>query len=595
MRPLLLMLCLAGARAAAQPYEIRAIYDPLPGSTSTQRVILTPGPDGVLPDGGMNHALSRIAVYFKPDEASRNVIRSFSKLKFTLSLGEEKPRSVNLDTAKLDTLTDSELTLVNWKGDWKNTQATRISVGVQAIYSREFLCDQERLLAIHLEEGKKQNPHDDDAQTAITSLSVDDAGVPIETPAPAMDAGTLAAGVDGGTSAAGRSAVAKSTAAPPVSPVPTRMSIRADKDGPLILYSFCRLPKNVRIDFQNLVRGPRNLDYFFFGEEGSDSSAGLLKAHKRALSKLLVERINKAAPSYASTVVDEDEPDYSDSLINVQTTRTFRVLKRVGAWTLLEESGGTLELLPSTNSFGSAKLGPIDQDSDVVFKLHPDVCLQLPPEEMMRSPWSFELEGPNRHDATKTEKLDAVMEFRDGCSRILKVSWKDYFEKEVTFRVIYRVPNQTDLVIFQERFHIYNLGLITTAPVVTEIISASQGSSLKDVEATSTMPLSLAIPVRRNRKSTAAVTFPFTVSFNTRRFPNLANYFALAPSISLIAGGPEEGAEEGKGDVVRVGIGMGVNVARAFHFGYAWTPVDGGRFILLGITVPELLPLFKGL
>jgi hypothetical protein len=239
-----------------------------------------------------------------------------------------------------------------------------------------------------------------------------------------------------------------------------------------------------------------------------------------------------------------------------------------------------------------------------VLKLDKDTCRQRPPGELLKVPWTAELEVPDSQDKTKTQKVKVDLDFRDGCSRKLLVRWSDYVKQQVILRLIYRVPDREDIVVLKDPFTVHNLGLITTAPVFSEIYSAVKGVSLRDVEAASSIPVSFAIPVRDDRKGSFAVTFPFTVSVNTKTFPNLAEYFALAPSLSLVAGGATESATERgetgeevppeQGPSFRLALGMGVNVARAFHFGYAWAPADGGRYVLIGISIPELLPLLKG-
>jgi hypothetical protein len=72
----------------------------------------------------------------------------------------------------------------------------------------------------------------------------------------------------------------------------------------------------------------------------------------------------------------------------------------------------------------------------------------------------------------------------------------------------------------------------------------------------------------------------------TRSAPRLAEYIALAPSVSLIAGDASTAPH--------FAFGFGINLARAFHFGYAWAPDSSSDYVLIGVAIPELLPLLKG-
>lgn len=257
----------------------------------------------------------------------------------------------------------------------------------------------------------------------------------------------------------------------------------------------------------------------------------------------------------------------------------FYVLKAVGDQLSMDEIGAKIEPLA----------GSIDTDSQVILKLNSAVCQKLTPGELMRAPWSYLLTSFTK-DGQQTE-LKVTPEFRNNCQWRIPVKWKELVDRKVTFKAHYQNPNSAPITVGIAEFDVYNLGLITTLPVFSEIVSAADGTPFRDVEAISKVSINLAVPVggdRDDRSQRLAIVFPWTLSVNTKRFPNLADYVALAPSVSILGGGS-------KGDErTSIGLGIGVNLARAFHFSYTVsTTGEKGGYLLMGVSVPELLPLLR--
>jgi hypothetical protein len=537
---------LTALSAGAQPYEYLAIYEPITGSGDAHVIRLNAAKDTMLPDGGERHQLDRIVVRFKSDGVSLSTLSAFSKLRFELKLGNAEPVTVTVPEDGIEKLPNREATLMRWRGDGNKDALTRVNISVHSIYSRQFLCLQELLL---LQETSNK-------KGGVQWLRT--------------NAGVLALADEGGA-------------------VGDKQVLRAGDNGPWLLYSFCAQAK--AIDWRALAEAIKNkqaqaVKNFAFGQEAIDTDdKALLPAHKQALSRLLVEQLNARFSSLGTSAVDTKDEKYEKALVYVQDAHSFSVIKSAGSLMLVEEAGGAVNRLADL----------IDQDSEVALALDQQVCFQLPPGEMMKTPWTFELEVPDKTDSTKTQKVGIDLDFRHGCRRQLLTRWSDYLDQRVTFRIIYRVPEREDIVVFKDSFQVYNLGLITTVPVFTEVIAAYQSASPRDIEAKSKIPVSWALSVREGQRDSYAVTFPFTIGVNTRDFPNLAKYVSLAPSVSLLAGGgvAEDGGEDPD---VRVAFGVGVNLAEAFHFGYAWTPAGGGgRYVLVGVSVPDLLPLLENL
>ncbi|NVJ09659.1 hypothetical protein HUW63_31100 [Myxococcus sp. AM001] len=555
-RGFLYVLCLlASAAAWAQPYELFAIYEPATGGGTAKAIRLKLTENALIPDGGESHALDRIIVKFDPEGGPLSALSIFSHLHFQVDIGAQ-PSSVKVPTSDIERLPNRELTLARWRGDQEKDAVVSVKIGVEALYAGDFLCLQERELLVP-RNGSGASQRD-----------------LIPTPVPVRT----------------RQASSPSTGQKTSPPVPR--TLLHTSDGDRILYSLCRDEEGKLLNDAVDWGGARQNPDFKLGDDANmkKSTEDFRKVHKHALARRISARLNTQFPSFGRTaIVDTDFTEFDGARFQVSARSGFFVIKGTGSLFLMEESGGEVQRLADL----------IDQDADVAISLNQATCAQLPPAILLNSPWTFELEVPDGKDG-KTRKVKAELDFRNGCTRSLPIPWKDYLNQRVTFRAIYRVPGNEDIVVLKDSFAIYNLGLITTAPVFTEIISAVQGASVSDVEATSSIPVSYAIPLndQSTRRGALAVTFPFTVSYNSRKAPNLAEYIALAPSISLISGGYKDSASvsaDNKDDApsVRVAIGVGFNVARAFHFGYAWAPQDGGRYTLIGLSIPDLLPLLK--
>jgi hypothetical protein len=588
---LVVVLCLGSLRASAQqPYEILAVYEPATDSSGLKRISLPITPGKVLPDGGLSHRLDRIVARFPADDGSRKALHAFEKMKFTVRMGEQDTQGGikrQFTTKEIIEQPDHQVTLLAWKGDQKSTPVSYLNVEVQAVYSKDYLCLQEQLLIERRQQGSEE-------EKDLVTLDRIDKMVSVK-PRRKSQASPANNGAGSRTETEDVCEPGETGRACKGS---NRVLLKGEEAGPLLLYSFCKLQPAQLVDYKQLINSSEEQKkIYIFGQDKVDTDADLLSArYKQELSALVASQINEFFPPFAQAQVDKQEAGSKDALINVKTVHSFRIVKRFATHLYLEEAGGTVKMPGNPNESAANKVESIDHDSKLVVSLNDGLCTELSDDKLlMAAPWKLQLEVPDNKDSSKTKNIDVELDHRQPCSHVLSVNWKEYLDKDVTLRVLYHAHGEEDILLFQERFHVYNLGLITTVPVISEITSALQGDSPRDIEATSSIPVSWALPVRKNRKASVAVTFPFTVSLNTREMPNLAEYVALAPSISVIAGGPEDEEGENEDDVLRLGIGIGVNVARAFHFGYAWTPEDGGRYILLGVSVPELFPLLKGL
>ncbi|AEI63838.1 hypothetical protein LILAB_09635 [Corallococcus macrosporus] len=557
---------LASATSVAQPYELFAVYEPATSTGTAKTIRLKLNENALIPDGGESHVLDRLIVKFDAEGGPLSALSIFSHLDFQVDIGPQQS-SIEVKTSDIKRLPNRELTLVRWRGDQERDSVVSVKLEVEAVYAGDFLCLQERELLV-LRNGDGSSLRD-------------------------LEPTTIPKWVPEASNTSDSKKTATGNNQPADEPLETKRTLLHTSDHDRILYSLCRGPDgkllNDSVDWEKASQEEK----FKLGDAANMKKPkhDFRKAHKYALAQRISARLNERFPSFGRTAIKATDPEkYDGAYFQVSSKFGFFVIKNMGSLFLMEESGGEVQRLADL----------IDQDADVAISLAQATCAQLPPAALLNNPWTFELEVPDGKDG-KTRKVKAELDFRHGCTRSLPFQWKDYLNQRVTFRAIYRTPGNDDIVVLKDSFSIYNLGLITTVPVFTEIISAAQGSSASDVEATSSIPVSYAIPLndQSTRGGALAVTFPFTVSYNSRKAPNLAEYIALAPSISLISGGYKDSASvsaDDKADApnVRVAIGVGINVARAFHFGYAWAPQDGGQYTLIGLSIPDLLPLLKG-
>ncbi|WNG47412.1 hypothetical protein F0U60_27275 [Archangium minus] len=539
------VLCtvLASAVAAhAEPYELFAIYAPLSESGRPIELPLTKG--STLPDGSESHRLDRIIARFHADALSATTMVAFSKFVFHVSVGDKTFEDVRLEMGELEKNPAREIPLLVWRGDGQREALARVRIEVQSIYTAAFLCLQEQELFVR--------------GTRAERVEISEALVP--------------------------KACEKK---PPEACKETRTLLLAEGEDTAILYSFCKRPGDVflheQVDWEKLARPvddtARALEKFRF-EDLSETGMRekVLQRHKMALVERLAAQLNQFPSRFGQSVVDTTSEGHEGALLFVRDEYAVTLLKAAGSVRLTEETGGGVRPLAEQ----------MDQASEVILSLEPVICFQFPAGELLRPPWHVELEVADAKADTGTRRINIELLYRDGCTRALAAQWKDYLGQRVTLRIVFRLPEREDLVIYRDAFDVHNLGLITIFPVASEIVAATLSSSPKDIESTSVIPISWAMSVRGGRANSYAITFPFILGVNTRSAPKLAEYVALAPSVSVIAGGEQEAPS--------FAFGIGVNLARAFHFGYAWAPTaDDGQYVLIGVSIPELLPLLSGL
>jgi len=115
-----------------------------------------------------------------------------------------------------------------------------------------------------------------------------------------------------------------------------------------------------------------------------------------------------------------------------------------------------------------------------------------------------------------------------------------------------------------------NLGFITTFPIVSEITAAAKAKSPKDVESSSSIPISWVFSILGTKPTdSVAVTFSWKISYNWRAAPDFAKYFSVYPHVTLIAP-----TSQGTGNSTKLAVGLGTSVAQVFNFAWAVKPAS---------------------
>lgn len=192
-----------------------------------------------------------------------------------------------------------------------------------------------------------------------------------------------------------------------------------------------------------------------------------------------------------------------------------------------------------------------------------------------------------------------------GCQYTLDVDLKRFLGEDIEVAAVYEFPadrfsppgKRTVVLAFVPQVKVANLGLIATFPVVSELVSAANAKSTKDISSTSSIPISWVFGIAGNEPGDmVAVTFPWKLSYNSRRAPDLAKYFAVYPHVSVLfplASGTQGGSATG----AKLAVGLGVSVAQVFDFAWAVRPgatqSAPAHHLLVGVSIPDIVKLLQ--
>jgi hypothetical protein len=337
----------------------------------------------------------------------------------------------------------------------------------------------------------------------------------------------------------------------------------------VVLFSFCDAFLAVAHGADSVDWG-KAMKYPYFQMGGAASTDALREAHHRALVELLFgDKFNAngltlaqvAQPGARTNVVIEGSQSFS--IIDLSA---LMIRERDNQKSLANESIGKIVDKNSTLEADFSSL--LDQCS---FAVSPPYSLLLVTTDEKKNPIL----------------IKTPVNVSTPCRPVLDVKWSDYLGKEIRIQLVYQLPGQGGRVLVSESppFTVKELGLITTFPVVSEVITLATSANPKSLASTSSIPISWAMRLNNYSAGFTAVTFPWKLSFNTRDAPELAKNFAIYPHVSIII--PADGTK------ATYAVGGGISLAQFFNFAYGLYPQDGSRYLLIGLSIQDIVKVLN--
>lgn len=357
-----------------------------------------------------------------------------------------------------------------------------------------------------------------------------------------------------------------------------------------LLFSFCG---SGQVDWERAAREP----LFALGD-GALTGHALSDLHKKRLVDLLRKEKLLSPFEHGGLAIHTERPDPADredraherTRVFVESTMSFSVVPTPHPF-LFSESGPSA---PADGGKGLQDERLMDQRSRVEVR-EASGCPDW------GAPLTFRVRRLSDGSAPQLAKLGGA-----GCEGLLDVDMKRYLGDAVEVTAVYEFPadrfdppaRRTVVLAAASGVQVANLGLITTFPIVSELISAANAKSTKDITSTSSIPISWVFGLAGNRPGdTVAVTFPWKLSYNSRRVSDLARYFAVYPHVSVLfplATGDSSASRPGG---AKLAVGLGVSVAQVFDFAWAVRPGAAAsvpaHYLLVGVSIPDIVKLLQ--
>jgi hypothetical protein len=559
---LLVVLLLAFCRdAAAYPYDLYAKYTSLDASAKVIAVKI--GTAGELVPGDPTNAKFN-GIFLKPktDDLARMELERLQSILLDVYVGAGRKAS-HIVIADAQLTTSQEILVLAPTTFGASVGDVRIEVRPK--FKREFLCEEEQTLRNAKGKPAVLKGQPEEKVVAPKGATMVPKG---EETASALDTILESANLAVLGQASSRDDKEK------VLNAYTTLFSRAltSAKGDTIVYSFCA-PVYDRINWAAVASA---------GAKEAVTDASVADAtharHKALLASRLVETLNDSG---AATAVRLERHD-GDVLPNVYAYLEHNVA------ILMDTSDLELQGVGSGNPIPLPSV--VDQDSQIVLNIH------------RTSHFCSIVAGCNTVIGSKLKVLMTYVDkdkkvvpstgplASNGNGWVVASDLTKYLGQKLSFTVYYAVDGDTRLELLGNNYYaeVEDLGLVTTAPVISDILASAKASSPKDVQLQSSVPVSWAINLSHSELAHAAITFPWMLGFNTRAAPRLADYVKVFPAASVIF--PLEGGSEI--GVTRLAFGGGVALANAFTFSAAATVQDTPQaFFLIGVSVPDLVKL----
>jgi hypothetical protein len=530
-----LVLAARTAQARTSPYQLVAVYTDLAHEHSKE-VKLVDG--AVIPDRADGLSLERIKIRFELAGFGATATGTFRNFTVGAMVAGAKQKVVTVESADINDSTSPDVLV--WDTLANPARATPVVIDVRGKFSADFLCSQELFLR---ESRAKQEKVD-----ASTAAKTETTKPKATTPKKQTD----------------EEKAAQECAHLPQDPALPARSLITDASVP-ILYTYCAKPDAKSIDWAKAAKCPG------YAMDGAKTADELRRAHKNALVQLMDQGkvLKRFMNPYAEIATASDDTDLPTNTYVTETVK-LKVL-HVGELTCFEEQTDGVVRLANV----------LAQDSTLLVKFAGGGTGACP--DLAAYSYRFVIKGEGEQSTTDELKLS----YRDGCTAAVEADLTKYLGKKVTLQVVQRLPVDQELTIATTTFQVAHLGLISTFPVVTEILTAVDGKSAADLTASSSLPLGIAIG--RHDNTRLALTFPWKVSYNSRRAPDLARYFAIFAHLTVLANA------EGDSLNTEVAVGVGISSFQFFHFAWAISLADNHRnYFVLSIDIKDVSKFVLG-
>ena len=580
----------------AGPYALVAEYVPAAtaGKDAKSFEIIVDD-DDVIPQHTLTHELGKVSIRLKDDDVSKSALANLRNFVVLVNPRVDQPGSApdpdGGEIFRLDALSAEAKAgkmVVGGSTLGADQFVHRVQIRTRSKFSPTYLCAQE--LDLRKAKGKEEK---DWANKISPLLKPAKSAAPPAggTPGPAKGGGGANAPNSNGQ---GAKSVDLGKADPTQLEALSLFSKRGltDGDGNAILYSFCSDIAD-QVDWEQVSKkGPSSRP----AADDTRSDAERARArHKHELSEKLRDWF--ASPQGGGTAVQvaADRPGQSENIF-VSAQHQFTIAKHIRAQISFHER----ELETAT------PLGRhVEQDSAILLRCTGDhaTCHDLVGKHVAVIVDGTDTKG---NAVKKTVELES-----DGDGWRLKLSLRDFLYKDISLTTIYRLKDK-ELELRRDVVGIENFGLVTSFPVVSELVSLASASrqnpiNPKDLEFKSTIPLSWAFNIDAQDGKHLAITLPWMIGYNPRIMPRLADIFRVFPHASIVlpvssdASGaasrttPGNGTSTGNASTgnAQLAFGVGVSLVNTFSIAWGMTVDTGANYALLGISVPDLVSLMK--
>jgi hypothetical protein len=513
------LLSAGDALARSSPYRLVAVYTDA-RHEQTLEVGVTDG--AVLPERGSGLVLDRIKIHFELAGFGATATGTFRNFSVGALVDGVKQKPISV--ASKDITDSTSRDVVVWRSLASSARVTQVAVDVRGKFAADFLCSQELYLR-HLHANRRQAGQDEKPRPAAAEPVAD------------------------GQEAACR-AIAQSRARP--------REVLRSAGGTEILFSFCKDEEGA-LDWATAARCPAYaLDSARTGDE-------LHGAHKNALSKLLVDEkiLTRFMTPSAEIATGADAPELPSNTY-VSEVVGFKVL-RVGELLSFSEQSDVVQPLGNV----------LAKDSTLLIRANGGGIGACP--DLFGYSYRFVVDSEDG----KSTRDQLTVAYRNGCEVSVESDLDKYLGKQVRLEVVQSLGDDQELIVATTTFGVAQLGVVSTFPVVTEILTALDGKSTGDLTASSSLPLGVAIG--RDGNVRLALTLPWKFSYNPRRAPELARYFAIFAHLTVLASGADDSLH------TELGVGVGVSSFQFFHFAWAISLADNHRnYFLISLDIKDI-------